>query len=81
MWQTGGASGQTGQRFHSVSGRITVLVVTGHTDRLGVQAKILPEPQCCRRRSTAEKHAVIEETREPGVTVGAVGCRHGIQLN
>lgn len=42
------------------------------------KAEILTGPQRRRRRSTAEKLAIIAETREPGMTVSLVARRHGL---
>jgi transposase len=45
------------------------------------KAEILTGPQRRRRRSTAEKLAIIAETREPGMTVSLVARRHGLAPN
>ena len=45
------------------------------------KAEILTGPQRRRRRSTAEKSAIIAETREPGMTVSLVARRHGLAPN
>ena len=42
------------------------------------KAEILTGPQRRRRRTTAEKLAIIAETREPGMTVSLVARRHGL---
>ena len=45
------------------------------------KAEILTGPQRRRRRSTAEKLAIIAETREPGMTVSLVARRHDLAPN
>jgi transposase len=45
------------------------------------KAEILAGPQRRRRRTTAEKLAIIAETREPGMTVSLVARRHGLAPN
>lgn len=45
------------------------------------KAEILTGPQRRRRRTTAEKLAIIAETREPGMTVSLVARRHGLAPN
>jgi transposase len=45
------------------------------------KAEILAGPQRRRRRSTAEKLAIIAETREPGMTVSLVARRHDLAPN
>jgi transposase len=45
------------------------------------KAELLTGPQRRRRRSTAEKLAIIAETREPGMTVSLVARRHGLAPN
>jgi transposase len=41
-----------------------------------VKSEMLPGPERRRRRSEAEKVAMVGETHEPGVTVSLVAPRH-----
>ncbi len=43
--------------------------------------EILTEPERRRRRTAQEKIDVVQETLEPGVSVSAVACRHGVNAN
>ena len=45
------------------------------------KSEVLPGPERRRRRSPAEKLAIVAETQEPGVTVSLVARRHGIAPN
>ena len=46
-----------------------------------VQSEVLIGPERRRRRTPAEKLAIVAETQEPGVTVSLVARRHGIAPN
>jgi transposase len=46
-----------------------------------LKSEVLNGPECRRRRTPAEKLAIVAETQEPGVTVSLVARRHGIAPN
>jgi transposase len=45
------------------------------------KSEVLSGPERRRRRTPAEKLAIVAETQEPGVTVSLVARRHGIAPN
>jgi transposase len=45
------------------------------------KSEVLNGPERRRRRTPAEKLAIVAETEEPGVTVSSVARRHGIAPN
>ena len=45
------------------------------------KSEALPGPERRRRRTPAEKLAIVAETHEPGVTVSLVARRHGVAPN
>lgn len=45
------------------------------------KSEVLQGPERRRRRTPAEKLAIVQETYEPGVTVSLVARRHGIAPN
>jgi transposase len=47
----------------------------------GFKSEVLPGPERRRRRTPAEKLAIVAETQEPGVTVSLVARRHGVAPN
>jgi transposase len=47
----------------------------------GLKSEVLNGPERRRRRTFAEKLAIVAETQEPGVTVSLVARRHGIAPN
>ena len=46
-----------------------------------LKSEVLSGPERRRRRTPAEKLAIVAETHEPGVTVSLVARRHGIAPN
>src|SRR5215218_9353150 len=46
-----------------------------------LKSEVLNGPERRRRRTPAEKLAIVAETQEPGVTVSLVARRHGIAPN
>src|SRR5215203_2029324 len=48
---------------------------------IDLKSEVLNGPERRRRRSPAEKLAIVAETQEPGVTVSLVARRHGIAPN
>lgn len=46
-----------------------------------LKSEVLTGPERRRRRTPAEKLAIVAETHEPGVTVSLVARRHGIAPN
>jgi transposase len=46
-----------------------------------LKSEVLNGPERRRRRTPAEKLAIVAETHEPGVTVSLVARRHGIAPN
>ena len=53
------------------------MLMTGHNPK----SEVLSGPERRRRRTPAEKLAIIAETMEPGMTVSLVARRHGIAPN
>lgn len=53
------------------------MFMTGHNPK----SEVLSGPERRRRRTPAEKLAIIAETMEPGMTVSLVARRHGIAPN
>jgi transposase len=48
---------------------------------INTKGEVLTGPERRRRRTPAEKLAIVQETYEPGVTVSLVARRHGIAPN